>query len=140
MGSEFQKLCIIADKNHCHRIRQGLSQNGNDYPGCPNDKEALSQDTAHLHVILRSVVIAYDRGDSHRISYKECHEQEIHIHYDSICRHTVFSRNRNELEVVQNADEGHGYAGNEFAYSVGCCSHQWLKSSIRFTEPKCSSV
>ena len=56
-------------------------------------------------MILRAVVIADDGCDGDGIAEEKRHEDEAHVHQNTVGIHAVFLGNRHELHVIEYADE-----------------------------------
>ena len=69
------------------------------------DGQALFEEALELGVILRAVVIADDGCDGDGIAEEKRHEDEAHVHQNTVGIHAVFLGNRHELHVIEYADE-----------------------------------
>ena len=69
------------------------------------DGQALFEEALERGVILRAVVIADDGCDGDGIAEEKRHEDEAHVHQNTVGIHAVFLGNRHELHVIEYADE-----------------------------------
>ena len=56
-------------------------------------------------MVLRAVVIADDRRDRDGVAKEKGHEDEAHIHQNTVGADAVFLRDGHETDVVEDADE-----------------------------------
>ena len=81
-------------------------------------------------------MIADYRRRTYRIAYEYGHEYELNIHEHAIRRNTVFSREFNQLEVIQRAHNRAGYIRHKLGCAVRARLQQYASLELGEFKPE----
>ena len=116
MTGHVVQLGVVTHEDICQRRCEYLRQYHHYHAAHAHYRHALAQHVLQLVIIGRAVMIADYRRRTYRIAYEYGHEYELNIHEHAIRRNTVFSREFNQLEVIQRAHNRAGY----IRHKLGC--------------------
>ena len=80
----------------------------------------------------RTIVVTNNRSASNGVSNKNCQENKVGVHNDSVGCHTVLSGNPHKLKIVEDIDQGGGQVGDHFrgAVDAGIGQNPFMKGGL----------
>ena len=135
-GSHFQQFLIIACKNFHQWPRKNLGSCQEDYATGRDNDQTFPAQIFQFRMIASPVVEADDRRRSQGITEIQGHEDNIHIHNDTICRHAVFSGRFHQLKVIEHTNNGRRQIRHQFGRTVHAGLPDDFSVPLCFSQPQ----
>ncbi len=124
----------VADEDHRKRTGKKLCRHEHEYTAQAKKRQAFFQNTLHLLVIARAVMVADDGRGADGIADEDGGKNEADVHHDTVSRDTVLARIFQKLNIVKHTDNAHGYVAHKFGRAVHASLADRSQLKSRFSE------